>query len=298
MSSATRVIDSIDLPEKPSQHKPARAGAPTRPNWMELDLTALDNNFAIVRSLLKPGVRLHASVKSAAYGFDLPEVAKRLVGLGAEALSCGSFEDARAIRECGLHDVEIVMFGGTLPAGIPDYLELGLIPTVHNMELAEAVSECARSQAKIYIKVDAGWGRLGFPIKTAKDSILKIAAMPNVVLEGVYTHLPFTDAQGVKSAQERTMLFDELIADLRREGLEIPVTQARSSSGVLVGIVEYLQLGGARKRALRQTVDFPRSWRRLKVSSRSSCPCAPASFTLRQLPPTRRPACSGATPTR
>ena len=83
---------------------------PTRPNWMELDLTALDTNLARVRSMLRPGVRVHASVKSAAYGFDLVEVSKRLVALGAEALSCGSFEDARTIRENGLEQVEIVMF--------------------------------------------------------------------------------------------------------------------------------------------------------------------------------------------
>lgn len=209
---------------------------PTRPNRMELDLTALDTNLALVRAKLEPGVRVHASVKSAAYGFDLPEVARRLVSLGAEALSCGSFEDARTLRQSGLEDTEIVMFGGTLPEGIPAYLDLNLIPTVHNIELAETVARHARTPAKIYIKVDAGWGRLGFPLKAAKESILAIARMPKIAIEGIYTHLPFTDPEGLKWAQERTTRFDELIDDLRRGGLTVPVTQARSSSGVLLGI--------------------------------------------------------------
>jgi alanine racemase len=60
--------------------------------------------------------------------------------------------------------------------------------------------------------------------------------MPNILIEGTYTHLPFTNAEGFKWAQERTALFDELVHDLRNAGLEIPVTQARSSSGVLMGL--------------------------------------------------------------
>ncbi|MDE3823626.1 alanine racemase [Sinorhizobium meliloti] len=210
----------------------------TRANWMRVDLLALENNFKIVRSLLPKKVRIHASVKSAAYGLDIGRVARRFVELGAEAISCGSFDDARTIRETGLLDIDMVMFGGTLPAGIATILRSNIMPTVHNIELAEAVAAVKGGPWRVYIKVDCGWGRLGFPLRTAKETILQIAKKKNIAIEGIYTHLPFTNANGAVWAQQRTNMFDEFIADLRRSGLEVPVTQARSSSGVLFGLTD------------------------------------------------------------
>jgi alanine racemase len=211
--------------------------SPTRANWMEIDLAALDHNYHLLTPMLAPGTRVNASVKSRAYGLGIVEIAKRFASLGANALCTGSFEDAMAIRRAGL-DIDIVMFGGTLPAGIPAYLKHRLIPTIHNMPLAEAVSAAAAVPSKVYIKIDCGWGRLGFPIKSAKASVLSVARMPRITIEGIYTHLPFSDLEGKKWAQERTAIFDTFVADLRREGLTIPVTQSRCSAGILANIVD------------------------------------------------------------
>ncbi|MCR9195173.1 MAG: alanine racemase [Hyphomonas sp.] len=203
---------------------------------MEIDLSALDHNYRLVESMVGPDIRIHPSVKSAAYGLGLVEVARRFQELGADAISCGSFEDACTIREAGLTDIELVMFGGTLPGGIPALLSRDLMPTVHTMELARAVADAAKKPAKIYIKVDVGWGRLGIPAQCARERIIEIARMPNVAVEGVYTHVPFTDENGVQWAIERTSIFDEIIQNLKKDGLEIPVTQSRSSAGVLMNI--------------------------------------------------------------
>jgi alanine racemase len=211
--------------------------SPTRPNWMEIDLAALDHNYRLVRSMLPEHTRIHASVKSSAYGLQVSEVAKRLVALGADALSAGSFNDALAIRAAGI-DIDIIMLGGTLPAGIPAYLEQRLIPTIHNFTLADAVSSAASVPIRVYVKIDCGWGRLGIPIKDAKAFVLSVARLPRIQIEGLYTHLPFFDAAGRQWAQDRTTRFDELVASLRREGLIIPVTQARSSAGIITNIAD------------------------------------------------------------
>lgn len=211
------------------------AAADTRPNSMEIDLGALDANLAAIKRLLAPGTKIIASVKGNAYGLGLQEIAGRLVNGGVHSLTTGSFSDAMTIRNAGI-DTEIMMFGGTLPSGIATYVAHGLVPTVHNMELAEAVSAAARKPTKVYLKIDCGWGRLGMPLKKAKAFALDVARLPNVLVEGIYTHLPFFDAAGMAFAQERTEAFDALVADIRRDGLEIPVQQARSSAGVLAGI--------------------------------------------------------------
>ena len=209
--------------------------SPTRPTFMEVDLAALDANYRYLKSRLAPGTRVIASVKGNAYGLGIVEVSRRLVALGADALTTGAFTDALAIRQAGL-DCEIVMFGGTLPDGIPALLAERVIPTVHNMELARAVSAAADGPAKVYLKLDCGLGRLGVPLKDAAGFVRAVAALPNIALEGIYTHLPFGNAEERDWAQDRTDRFDAFVDDMRREGFPFPVTQARSSAGVLGGI--------------------------------------------------------------
>ncbi len=124
-----------------------------RPNEMEIDLRALDHNYRLLLSLLRPETRVIASVKGAAYGLGVVEIARRLTGLGVPTLATGTFEDALAIRRAGI-DSEIVMFGGALPGAMPAYLEHRLTPTVHNIEMAEAVSIPAQKRCAVYIKID------------------------------------------------------------------------------------------------------------------------------------------------
>ncbi|MCA6112808.1 alanine racemase [Bradyrhizobium cenepequi] len=209
--------------------------SPTRPNWVEVDLGALDHNMTVVRRMIGSNVRLHACIKSGAYGCDVLEVAKRFSDLGADALCCGSFDEAVMVR-AALPNMQLIMFGATLPEGIPLYLQHGLTPTIHNIELAGAVSVSADKPTKVHIKVDAGGGRIGFPLHQAKSAISEIASMKNVVVEAVYTHVPFTDLSGKDFAQQKTTEFCDMVEALRSEGLGIPVTQARASSGVIFGL--------------------------------------------------------------
>lgn len=213
----------------------ASAPSPTRPTFMEIDLAALDANYRHLQGLLSPGTRVIASVKGNAYGLGIAEISRRLAALGATALTTGAFEDALAVRGAGLQ-CEIVMFGGTLPGGVPALLEQRLIPTVHNLELAEAISATATGPTKIYVKLDCGLGRLGMPLKDARPFIQAVTRLPNILLEGLYTHLPFTNPQERDWAQARTRLFDDFVDALRREGIAPPVTQARSSAGILAGV--------------------------------------------------------------
>jgi alanine racemase len=89
----------------------------------------------------------------------------------------------------------------------------------------------------VFIKVDCGLARLGIPIDEAETYVREVAALPNVVIEGLYTHLPFNDAKGLEWARPRLARFDQLVIALRKAGMEIPVTQSIASSGVVCGLV-------------------------------------------------------------
>lgn len=206
----------------------------THPAWMEFDLGALVANYAELQRRAGPGVKIIASLKANAYGHGIVAAAKTLSGLDTYALSTGSFRDAVAVRDAGI-TTPILMFGGNLPTGISDYLRYDLMPTIYNEETAEAVSRAATEPTRVFIKVDAGMGRLGIALPEAEAFIQRVAALPNIMLEGVYTHLSFDDAPGQEWSKQGIAKFNALLAQLRAGALDIPVTQAIASSNLMVG---------------------------------------------------------------
>ena len=206
----------------------------THPAWMEFDLDALAANFKELERRVGPDVKIIASLKANAYGHGSVETAKILFAQGVFALSTGSFRDAMAIREAGV-TTPILMFGGNLPEAAARYLEYDLTPTVYNMETARAVSEAATAPAPVYIKVDAGMGRLGIELGEAESFIREVSTFNNIKIEGVYTHLSFKNAKGQAWSKRGIERFNQLNDRLREGGLDIPVTQAVASANLMVG---------------------------------------------------------------
>jgi alanine racemase len=209
--------------------------AADRPRLMEIDLDALAHNYRALRALAGPGLKIIAALKGNAYGHGAARVAGCLAQFDVHAYSTGSLEDALAIRSA-VPDAPVVMFGGPLPEGLPLLVEHGLTPTVYSMAGAEAVSRAATRSTGVYVKVDAGLGRLGVPLSEALEFVRRIEKLEHVTVEGMYTHLPFGDAESQAWASERLAAFDELLVSLEGAGIEIPTSQALASSGLLVGL--------------------------------------------------------------
>jgi alanine racemase len=210
------------------------ASEPLRPLWAEIDCAALADNLGVVRRLVGQR-RLIASVKANAYGHGAVTIARELVRQGVETLWTGSIDEALAIRAAGI-EARLLLFGGYLPKDIPALLGHGLTPTICDRAGAEAVSASASSATPVYVKVDAGLGRLGVPLPDAADLIPNIAALPNLAIEGIYTHLPFVAASGRDWARERYAAFAALLTRLAGRGIAPPVTQVWASSGLLAGM--------------------------------------------------------------
>ena len=201
------------------------------PTWTEIDLEALAANYRSIQNIIGPDVRVIASVKADGYGLGAVEMARAFQDLGAFALATGSVSEALAIQDAGVA-LPILLFSTYGPEDVPVILNHDLIPTVHDL----AVARAARRPTPVYVKVDAGLGRLGVPLEDALGVIEQIATLPKVVVEGVYTHVAFGDSRGCDWAAERLRDFDKLLAALVDKGLDISVTQARASSCLLAGL--------------------------------------------------------------
>jgi len=207
----------------------------TRPAIAEIDLGALAANYRELARSLRPGIRVIASIKANAYGHGAVEVAQVLASEGADWLATGSFEEAVAVREAGV-ETPFLLFAGPSRDAMPEILRRGFVPTVHDVASARAVSQVAVAPAPVWIKVDAGLGRLGVPIGEAELFVRTIGGMPNVAVRGLYTHLPFVDEAGREWAAAQLPPFRALVDAFARSGVELEVTQALSSAGILAGL--------------------------------------------------------------
>jgi alanine racemase len=205
------------------------------PLQLKLDVTALRRNFSSLRKLAGANQHFIAAIKANAYGHGAVAVARILQSIGVHSLATGSVDEAQAIRDAGV-DLPILLFASTLPDDIPELVSEGFIPTITSLDGARAVAAAVTGEAPIYIKVDAGLGRLGIPIANAFEAIRAIHGLPHLQLQGLYTHVSFKDDVGRSWAAGRLAAFDRLVAALHAQGIDFAVTQARASSAVLSGL--------------------------------------------------------------
>ncbi len=139
------------------------------------------------------------------------------------------------MREAGVQ-APFLMFAGNLPEGAAELLRHDLTPTVYDRATAKAVSDAAGRETAIYVKVDAGLGRLGVPLEEALGFIREVALLPRLRIEGVYTHLPFVDRADAEWAKQLIATFSHMLDALSQAGLKIAVTQSLASSGLAAGL--------------------------------------------------------------
>ena len=207
------------------------------PGWAVYDLDRLRANLAEIRRSIGPDQACIAALKANAYGHGAVPVARALDGEGLAAFMTGSFDEACRLRAEGLR-TPVVMFAGSLPTGMADLVGAGLVPTVVDRTSADAAARAAPpgKTVPVYVKVNAGLGRLGVPLDGALDFLAALAAMAGLEVRGLYTHLPFGDARGRDWAEQRLAAFDALLTRLDERGLTPAVTQARASACVAAGL--------------------------------------------------------------
>ena len=212
-------------------------GDEAHPGWAVYDLDRLRANLAAIRRRIGPDQACIVALKANAYGHGAVPLARALDGEGLVAFMTGSFDEACRLRSEGLR-TPVVMFAGALPTGMADLIGAGLVPTVVDRASAEAAARAAPAgeTVPVYVKVDAGLGRLGVPLEAAEDFLGELAAVQSLQVQGLYTHLPFGDARGRDWAERKLAAFDALLARLGERGQTPPVTQARASACVAAGL--------------------------------------------------------------
>ena len=210
--------------------------------WAEINLDAISHNVKQIKSRLNPKVELMGVVKADAYGHGVVETAKTILESGADRLAVAFIDEAVQLRKCGFK-IPILILGNTVPQAIDELLEYDITPTVFTVDFAKELSAQAvkiNKTAKIHIKVDTGMFRIGFVYTSREeemqqtiDSIIEISKLPNIEIEGIFTHLSTADEADCKYSKLQFDRFCSLTKALSENGIEIPVKHVANSAAQL-----------------------------------------------------------------
>jgi alanine racemase len=204
----------------------------------DIDLEALASNVSLIRQIAGNDKQLIASIKANAYGHSAVPIAQALQDLKVDALATGSLEEAQLLRQHGIV-LPILLFAFADTELTIQAASEGFIPTLTNFQMAKAISGTVKRTTPVYLKIDAGLGRLGNPLDSAAKWVEKIFQLPNLTISGIYTHLPFSDARQRDWAAQRLQAFDRFVEELNNAGYQFSVTQAMASCCLLAGLQDH-----------------------------------------------------------
>lgn len=208
--------------------------------WAEINLDALAHNMKEIRRITSPTAKIMAVVKADAYGHGVVQTTKTLIENGADYLGVACVDEAKQLRRAGIQ-LPILILGATSEVNSIDLVEYSLMPTVFSAEFAKTLSQTAQKlnkTIKIHIKLDSGMSRIGFVTDVddmaLTDEILNIAALPNLEIDGIFSHFSTSDEVNGGYTDLQFKRFIRVCELLSQKGLDIPTRHIANSAAIMM----------------------------------------------------------------
>jgi alanine racemase len=202
--------------------------------WAEVNLEVIAKNMQAIRSLVPGATQIMAVVKANAYGHGVIPVTKACLENGADSLAVAIAAEGVQLRKSG-YAAPILVMGYTPPEQYQAVLEHGLMQAIFSLEQGRLLSQAAVSQgvrAKIHLKLDTGMGRIGF-LDSQLEQIRALSQLPNLIIEGVFTHFAAADEADPSYTLAQLSLFAKLLGELKGLGIEPRFNHAANSAGII-----------------------------------------------------------------
>ena len=203
--------------------------------YAEISLEAIGHNIREVKKRLPEGVKLLGVVKANAYGHGAVPVASYLENQ-VDYFATATIEEAIELREHGI-SAPILILGYVSPSQYSDLVEYDITQTIDSYAQALALEKEAARQnrkAKAHLAVDTGMTRIGFQVtEHDADEAAKIADLPHIELEGMFTHFSCADQEDKTYCSVQMEKYDKMTALLAERGVTIPLRHICNSAGIM-----------------------------------------------------------------
>ncbi len=212
------------------------------PVQAEIRAEAIRRNLTAIRQRLAPGTAICAVVKANAYGHGVQNVLPILLEENVERAGVAHLEEGLELRGLGWSR-PILCFCPFLAVGDKkERMEKAVmavnanlsctITTVAEVEALSRAAEKTGGRAGVEIKIDSGMGRMGFLPSDAEEFVNAVARIPNIAIEGIYTHFASADDDDLTFTHQQLDTFNTLRVKLAERGLKTGLYHAANSAAV------------------------------------------------------------------
>lgn len=205
--------------------------------YARIDLDAIASNMEQMKRNLKPETKIMAVIKADGYGHGAVQIAQMLEEYDyIWGFAVATLDEAVVLKSEGIQKPVLVL-GCVFPDQYLEMLKYEIRMNVYTEEMAEAISQMAAREgmtAYMHIKLDTGMTRLGFP--TGEDSvnaIVRIANMPNVCIEGIFTHMARADEADKTFTNKQLQDFEWMTGKLKGKGVEFQYEHCANSAAII-----------------------------------------------------------------
>lgn len=201
----------------------------------DIDLDAIRTNILTMKKCIPDDKKLLAVIKANAYGHGAIEVAEALDDL-ADYYGVACIDEAIELRNAGVKK-PILILGETDESLYEDIVKYNITQTIFTYGQAKALSEAAVKAgkiAKLHIKLDTGMNRIGFICNhESVNTIVEIAKLPNLDLEGIFTHYFKADAVDKSVANKQLEKYTKMVDDIEEAGITFKIRHISNSAGIM-----------------------------------------------------------------
>ncbi len=203
-------------------------------SWVEVDLDNFIGNLKEIKRLIGPQVDFMQVVKADAYGHGAIEISNTALKNGARILGVANADEGVQLRISGI-EAPIVILGPSTAVEIEQIIKYNLTPSVSDLYFTKKLNEAlakAGHKLPVHIEVDTGMGRGGTMHTEALKLILEIYKLPNITMEGIFTHLASSE-KIIPYNDKQWRFFSNLLTEMKHSGIEFPIQHIDNSGAIL-----------------------------------------------------------------
>jgi alanine racemase len=212
--------------------------------YCEINLDSIIHNLKWVKKKVGENVKIcFAGTKADGYGYGILEVAQAGIEAGVDYLGVAIPDEGIYLRKNGIKK-PILVFGHIVPEISEKVVDYDLTQNVSTIDLCKKISYYAKKKkktAKVHVKVDTGMGRIGVFPEEVIDFIKEISKLPNIYIEGIYTHLSSV-GQDNKFTEKQIEKFFYVLKLLEKENIKIPIKHMANSAAIKRYTETYLDM--------------------------------------------------------
>ena len=203
----------------------------------EIDLDAIIHNMNAMHANISPNTKIMAVIKADGYGHGAVEIAEAINDLPyVFGYAVATVEEGIILRNHGI-EKPILVLGYVFPEQYYDMIRARIRPAVFTSDMADRLSFMAgrlEVECPIHFAIDTGMSRIGYQVtEEAANEMARIASLPHIVVEGIFTHFAKADETDKTSTFAQMEKFEKMITMLKNRGVEIPIHHCSNSAAIV-----------------------------------------------------------------